>query len=72
MQSKELDKRIGDYAAAIVRDADLLLADVANLNVEQQEFAGELKRYAVRFQSLYNEHLIEFAERTHDAIVIVH
>lgn len=68
----ELDKQVGDYAAAIVRDADLLFAAPSNLNDEQREFAGELQQSAVRFQSLYNEHLKVFAELTNDSIIAVH
>lgn len=72
MKSGELDKRVGDYAAAIVRDVDLLLADAANLNTEQQKFVAELKRHAVRLLSLYTEHLTVFSDLTHEAIVTVH
>lgn len=68
----ELDSRIGEYAAAIVRDADWLLADSANLNAGQAEFASELQQSAVRFLSLYNEHLKDFAELTYDVIIVIH
>ena len=68
----ELDKRVGEYAVEIVRDADLLLADAANLNAEQQEFAGQLKQNAVRFLALYHEHLTDFADLTQNAIILVH
>jgi len=68
----ELDKQVSDYAAAIVRDADLLLTDISNLNDEQREFAGELQQSAVRFQSLYNDHLKDFTELTNDSVIAVH
>jgi hypothetical protein len=38
-----LDKSVGDYAAAIVRDVDLLLADAGNLNAEQLDLVGAIK-----------------------------
>ncbi len=72
MKSGELDNRVGDYAAAIVRDADLLLADVSNLNAEQREFADELQQHAVRFLSLFIEHLNDFTELTHDVVIVIH
>lgn len=65
----ELDKRVGDYAAAIVRDVDWLLADRANLNDEQQEQANEFRKQAIRFQSLYNELSPHFTELTQDSRV---
>ncbi len=68
----ELNKRVGEYAAAIVRDAALLLADASNMNIEQQQFAGELKRHSARFVSFFNEHLTDFAELTHESIVLIH
>ena len=72
MKSGALDNRIGDYAAAIVRDTELLLTDVSNLNDEQREFADELQQSAVQFLSLYNEHLKDFTELTHDSVIAVH
>ena len=72
MKSVELDNRVGDYAAAIVRDADLLIADTANMTADQQQFSAELQQHAARFLSLYNAHLAEYAELTHDSIILVH
>ena len=72
MKSGELDKHIGDYAAAIVRHAGLLVADVSNMNADQQQFSAELHLHAVRFQSLYNDHVTDFAELTDDAMILVH
>ncbi len=63
----ELDKRVGQYAAAIVRDIDLLLADAANLNDEQQKYSGEFRGCAVRFLSLYGELSPHFTELTQDS-----
>ncbi|MBA3870477.1 MAG: hypothetical protein H0X30_15145 [Anaerolineae bacterium] len=68
----ELDKRVGDYAVAIVRDADLLVKDAANLNEEQQQFAVELKGYAVRFLSLFKESMQHFERLTGDARIAFH
>jgi hypothetical protein len=64
MKSGELDKRVGEYAAAIVRDVDLLLADAANLNDQQHQVMDALKHSAVRFLSFYNESMLSFAEGT--------
>ncbi|MBI1277733.1 MAG: hypothetical protein GC179_06360 [Anaerolineaceae bacterium] len=58
----QLDPRVGDYAAAIVRDVELLLADAANLNDEQQQHAAYLKLFAARLLSIYNEHVSDYAE----------
>jgi hypothetical protein len=63
----ELDKQVGDYAAAIMRDVDLLLADVANLNEEQQEFVNAIKNSTLRFLSLYNKYLADFVELTDES-----
>ena len=52
----ELDNRIGDYAAAIVRDADLLLADAAHLNNEQLNFVSAIKRTAGYILDLYTDY----------------
>lgn len=60
----ELDSRIGEYAAAIVRDMDLLLADSANLTEQQQKFAEALKRIGVGFVSEYDELLPYCVDRT--------
>src|SRR5205085_8381488 len=68
----ELDKRVGDYAAAILRDADLLLADAANMTKQQQEFAGSLKRIAVRLVSTYDEFLAYCIEGTVEPAAILH
>ena len=54
----ELDKNVGDYASAIVRDADLLIADTANMNAEQQQSIDGLKREAVRFLTFYRDNNI--------------
>ena len=62
MESGELDKRVGEYAAAIVRDVDLLLADTSNLATEQQQALKVIKNSTLRFLALYSEHLSEFAE----------
>ena len=58
----ELDKRVGEYAAAIVRDADLLLEDAVNLNDQQQQFINNIKRSMIHFMSFYNEYLSMFSE----------
>lgn len=63
----ELDRRVGEYAAAIVRDVDLLLADVSNLTAKQQEYAGEFRKCAVRFLSLYTQLSPYFTELTQDS-----
>ncbi len=68
----ELDKRVGDYAAAIVRDADLLLADTANLNADQQQSTDGLRREAVRFLTFYRETLPYFAQLNDESRMIVH
>ena len=68
----ELDKHIGDYAAAIVRDADLLLADTANMNKEQKQSMEGLKREAVRFLTFYREGLPYFAQLNDESRMIVH
>ena len=52
----ELDKCVGDYAAAIVRDANLLLADAENLNDEQKHALDKIKRSITHFISLCDEH----------------
>lgn len=51
----ELDKCVAHYAAAIVRDADLLLEDATSLNDQQQNALDQIKRSITRFMSLYDE-----------------
>jgi hypothetical protein len=63
----ELDNRVGDYAAAIVHDVDLLLENSDHLNDEQQEYANEFRKQAARFQSLYNELSPHFTELTQES-----
>ena len=58
----ELDKRVGEYAAAIVQNADRLLENATHLNNEQQQYCNALKSSAVHFLSLYNEFLPSFKE----------
>ena len=72
MKSGALDSRIGDSIDAIVRDANLLLADTSNWNDEQREFADELQQSAVHLQSLYTAHLKDLSELTQDALAVIH
>jgi signal transduction histidine kinase len=66
----ELDPRVGDYAAAIVRDADLLLATAVNLNDQQQAMVEAIKKSTIRFLSLYHELLPHITALTVEARLI--
>jgi signal transduction histidine kinase len=70
----ELDKRVGEYAAAMVHDAGLLLEDSAALNEEQLRYIGELKRFVDLFLSLYSELSPQIAHLGHDKAIanVVH
>ncbi len=52
----ELDKRVGDYAAAIINNVDLLLEDAISLNDQQRYALDQIKRSITRFMSLYDEY----------------